>query len=90
MEDTERKLGDVINRPYFRLAFIVICLVLLTFVAIKEGFSLWLLSKLHLSASERLESGAQAQINAFYPSVGANLSAGAQAQLNRFTNAYNA
>lgn len=64
--DYEEKVGEVINRPYFRLAFIVVCLLLLGFVAFKEGFSLWILSKLHLN-QERLESGQQAAINSFYP-----------------------
>ena len=46
---TEQSIGEVINRPYFRLAFIVVCLLLLGFVAFKEGFSLWILSKLNLN-----------------------------------------
>ena len=85
----EHKIGDVINRPYFRLAFIVVCLLLLGFVAFKEGFSLWILSKLRLTSStERLTSGEQAAINTFYPGVQGDLS-GAQKQLNSWTNAYN-
>ena len=49
MEEYERTVGEVIDRPYFRLAFIIVCLLLLGFVAFKEGFSLWILSKLNLS-----------------------------------------
>ncbi len=47
--NTERKDDEVVIRPYFRLAFIIVCLILLSFVAFKEGFSLWLLSTLRLN-----------------------------------------
>lgn len=47
--DTEQIIGEVISRPYFRLAFIIVCLLLLGFVAIKEGFSLWILNKLNFN-----------------------------------------
>jgi hypothetical protein len=88
MEDTEQKIGEVINRPYVRLAFIIVCLLLLSFVAFKEGFSLWLLSKLRLT-SERFSPDSQAAINAFYPGMASTV-AGAKQQLNKVVNAYNA
>lgn len=65
LSDTEKSVGETISRPYFRLAFIIVCLVLLSFVAIKEGFSIWLLSKLNLSKSERLSN--KPTIAEFYP-----------------------
>jgi len=49
----EQEIGGFIGRPYFRLAFIILCLILLAFVAFKEGFSMWILSKLRWS-SERM------------------------------------
>lgn len=86
MEDTERAVGDVINRPYFRLAFIVVCLMLLTFVAVKEGFSLAVLvDMLRQKKTERLAD--QAAINAFYPST--TPGKGAQRQFANWVGAYN-
>lgn len=85
--DYEQSVGEVINRPYFRLGFIVVCLLLLGFVAFKEGFSLWILSKLRLT-KERMESGDQAAINMYYPGM-AGTSRAAVEQLASVTGAYN-
>jgi len=82
----EQTVGDFISRPYFRLAFIAVCLILLTFVAMKEGFSLWLLSKLSLT-TEHLTPTEQIAIDRFYPSPSANKAA-AQRQFNAWTGVY--
>jgi hypothetical protein len=84
----EQKVGEVISRPYFRLAFVVVCLILLSFVAIKEGFSLWILSKLRIT-KERLTPNDQSAINRFYPGM-AGTSAAAQKQLGAWTGVYDA
>ncbi len=84
----EKSVGEVINRPYFRLAFIIVCLILLGFVAFKEGFSLWVLSKLRIT-KEHLTPAEQSAINSFYPG-NAGTSAAAQKQLGAWTSAYDA
>lgn len=47
--DTERQVGSWLERPNIRLGLIIVIIVLLGFVALKEGFSLWLLSKLNFT-----------------------------------------
>ena len=83
----EKDLGEFLNRPYFRLAFIIVCVVLLSFVSFKEGFSIWILSKLHLS-KERLNGTTQASINALYPGVHGSQIA-ANKQLKNWVSSYN-
>ena len=83
----EENLGEIINRPYFRLAFIVVCLLLLGFVAFKEGFSLWILSKLRLN-KEHLDSSERAAIDSYYPGIAGTMGMAKQ-QLDSWTTAYN-
>jgi hypothetical protein len=41
----ESEIGVFLERPTVRFALMVVVFVLLAFIAIKDGFSLWLLSK---------------------------------------------
>jgi len=42
----EQELQKITSRPFIRLAIIIFVIILLTFMALKEGFSLWVMSKL--------------------------------------------
>jgi hypothetical protein len=46
MSDTERTVGEVLDRPTIKLAIIIVVILMLAFIAIKDGFSLWVMSKL--------------------------------------------
>jgi hypothetical protein len=53
--DNEITLGFWLDRPYVQLAIGIIVAVMLIFLALKAGFSLWLMNK--LGYGERLVNG---------------------------------
>lgn len=66
----ELNVGVWLERPYVRLGFMIVVLLMLIFIAGKSGFGLWLASKLNLS-KEHLEGppGSAAQALSAYDSV---------------------
>lgn len=52
----EQLVGEILARPYVRLALIILCLLMIGFLAAKAGFSLWVLSTLNLNQTEHLSA----------------------------------
>lgn len=55
--DTEKTVGDFLDRPFIQLAIGIVVVLMLLFLALKAGFSLWVLQKLNLSERLVNESG---------------------------------
>ena len=52
LSDSETALGSWLDRPFVQLAIGIVVVLMLLFLALKAGFSLWLMNKLGLG--ERL------------------------------------
>ena len=51
-DDFKSFVGETLGDPIVQLVIVVVCLVLLTFLALKAGFSLWVMAKLGLGEEE--------------------------------------
>lgn len=48
--DYETEVGIWLERPYVKLAIIIVFVLMVVFLALKSGFSLWLMTKLNLGS----------------------------------------
>jgi len=46
LSEAEKAVGELLARPSIQLVIVIVCLVLLIFLAFKAGFSLWIMGKL--------------------------------------------
>ena len=61
MDQTKEQIKNILSDSYVRLSIVVAALVMLIFIALQEGFSVWVMTKLGLeekvAESEQLVSG---------------------------------
>ena len=52
LSDIEQTVGKYLARPSIQLVIVIVCLVLLAFLALKAGFSLWIMGKIGINKEE--------------------------------------